>query len=177
MIELRAGVIILPSTGIVAVIAGASKLDFLKGPPVLIGVTALAAAVSQPFEPSILLTRLRSVALLAGFGLMQSREREVRGAMIESGSRLKAILRVAAQTIGAQLALMLILMTCGALTAKSQERPVWIFQFDLAAGAGWNLVYRMTAPAFLLLMLTGQGKACLGKVVEFLAVQTNQRGC
>ena len=35
----------------------------------------------------------------------------------------------------------------------------------------------MTAPAFLLLMLAGQGKAGLGEVIEFLAVQTNQRGC
>jgi hypothetical protein len=177
VIELPAGVIILPASGIVAVIAGTSKLDVLEGPPVLIGVTALAAAVSQPFELGILLTGPRSVALLAGFGLMQSREREVGGAMIEPASRLKAILRVAAQAIGAQLALMLILMTCRALTAKAKERPVQIFQFDLGAGPGWNLVCRMTAPAFLLLVLTGQGKAGLGKVVEFLAVQTNQRSC
>ena len=176
MIELRARVIRLPAVCIVAVIAGTSKFDFLEGPAVLIGVTAIAAAVGQPFELSILLTGPRSVALLAGFGLMQSREREVRGAMIEPASRLKAIHRVAAQAIGAQLALMLILMTCRALTAKSKERPVQIFLFDLGAGAGWNLVDRMTVPAFLLLMLTGQGKAGLGEVVEFLAVQTNQRG-
>ena len=101
-----------------------------------IGVTTLAAAVSQPLVLRILLTGPRSVALLAGFGLMQSREREVGGGMIESGSRLKAIHGVAAEAIGAELALMLILMTCRALTAKTKERPVQIFQFDLGAGVG-----------------------------------------
>jgi hypothetical protein len=126
----------LPAAGIVAVIAGTSKLDFLEGPAVLIGVTAIAAAVGQPFELSILLTGPRSVALLTGFGLMQSREREVRRGMTESRSRLKGIRRVAAQAIGAELALMLILMTGSALTAKTQERPVQIFQFDLGAGPG-----------------------------------------
>jgi hypothetical protein len=120
----------------VAVIAGTSKLDFLEGPAVLIGVTAIAAAVDQPFELSILLTGPRSVALLAGFGLMHSREREVRRGMTESGSRLKGIRRVAAQAIGAELALMLILMTGSALTAKAKERPVQILQFDLGTGAG-----------------------------------------
>ena len=80
MIELRAGAIGLPAVCIVAIIAGTSKLDFLEGPVVLIGVTALAAAMGQIFELSILLTGPRSVALLAGLRLMQSREREVRGA-------------------------------------------------------------------------------------------------
>jgi membrane protein implicated in regulation of membrane protease activity len=126
----------LPAICIVAVLAGTPKLDFLESPVVLIGVTALAAAMGQIFELSILLTGPRSVALLAGLRLMQSREREVRGAMIESGSRLKGIRRVATQAIGAELPLMLILMTGRALTAKTKERPVQILQFDLGAGAG-----------------------------------------
>ena len=136
MIELRAGAISLPAICIVAIIAGTSKLDFLEGAPVWIGMATLAAAVSQTFELSGLLTGPRSVALLAGFGLVQSGEREVGGGMIESGCRLKAIHGVAAEAICAELALMLILMTGGALTAKTKERAVQIFQFDLGAGAG-----------------------------------------
>ena len=177
MIELRAGMISLPAACIVAVIAGTSELDFLESPAVLIGVTAIAAAVGQPFELSILLTWPRSVALLAGFGLMHSREREVRRGMTEPGSRLKGIRRVAAQTIGPELSFMLILMTGRALTAKTKERPVQIFQFDLGAGAGWNFGCDMTVPAFLLSMLAGQGKASLCEVVELLTVQPNERGC
>jgi hypothetical protein len=136
VIELRAGAIILPAICIVAVIAGTSELDFLEGPAVGIIVTILAAAESQPFELSILLPGPRSVALLAGLRLMQSREQEVRGGMIESGSGLKAILRVAAAAIITELALMPILMTGNTLTAKTKERPVQILQFDLGAGAG-----------------------------------------
>jgi hypothetical protein len=97
--------------------------------------------------------------------------------MTESGSRLKGIRRVAAQAIGAELALMLILMTRGALTAKAEERPVQIFQFDLGTGAGWNMGCDMTFLAFLLSMLADQCKASLGEVVELLTVQANQRGC
>ena len=70
MIELRARMIILEAACIVAVIAGTSKIDFLEGPVVGIGVTALAAAVIQPFELSSLLTGLWSMALLAGSRLV-----------------------------------------------------------------------------------------------------------
>jgi hypothetical protein len=135
VIELRAGVTILPASCIVAVIAGTSELDFLEGAMVGIRVTALAATVIQPFEPGILLTSLRSVALLAGLRLMQPSEREAGGGMIESGSRLKAILRVAAEAIATQLALMLILMTGGTRTAQTKERPVEILEFNVGTGA------------------------------------------
>ena len=70
MIELRAGVVILPASDTVAVVAGASKPDFLEGPAVGIGVTTLAAAESQPFPPHSRLTGPRSVALLAENRLM-----------------------------------------------------------------------------------------------------------
>jgi hypothetical protein len=35
----------------------------------------------------------------------------------------------------------------------------------------------MAALAFLLSMLAGQRKACLGEVVEVLTIQANERGC
>ena len=177
VIELFAGAIILPAICIVAVIAGTAKLDFLEGPPVGIVVAALATGVRQAFELSSLLTGLGSVALLAGLRLMQSREREVRVVMFESGSRLKGILRVAAEAIRAELALMLIFMTGKALTAKTQEGSVQILQFDLGARANCDLGCDMTVLAFLLPVLAGQGKACLRKVVEVLTIQTNQRRC
>jgi hypothetical protein len=177
VIELPAGAIILPAIGIVAVIARTSKLDFLKGSAVGIVVTALAPAVCQPFELSGLLTGPRPVALLACLRLMQSRKWEVSVAMLESGRRLKTILRVASQTIGAELALMLILMTGKALTTKSKKRPVRIFQLNLGAGRGWNLGCDVTFLTFLLCMLAHQGKTRLGHVVEVLAVQTDQRRC
>lgn len=70
MIELRAGAVILPAICIMAVIAGASKLDFLEGPAVGIGVTVLATGESQPFPLDSRLTGPGSVAFLARGGLM-----------------------------------------------------------------------------------------------------------
>ena len=70
VIELPAWVVILPASCIMAVIAGASKLDFLESSAVGIGVTVLAAAESQPFPLDSRLTGPRSVAFLASSGLM-----------------------------------------------------------------------------------------------------------
>jgi hypothetical protein len=134
VIELSAGAIVLPAIGIVAVVAGAWKLDLLKGAAMGVGMATLAAAESQPFELGSLLAGPGSVALLAGLRLMQSRKREMRGGMIEPGSRLEAILSVAAEAIDTELALMLVLMTESALAAKTKERSVQVLQFDLQAG-------------------------------------------
>jgi hypothetical protein len=95
--------------------------------------------------------------------------------MIEYGSRLKAILGVAAQAIGAELALMLVPVTGQALTAKSEEGTVQILEFDLGAEGGCNLTSDVTFLAFLLLMFAYQGKACLGEMVKLLPVQNDQR--
>ena len=95
--------------------------------------------------------------------------------MIESGRRLKGILRVTAEAIATELALMLILMTGSALTAQTEERSVQIFHLDLGPGAGGDLGRDMTVLAFLPSMLAGQGKARLRKVVEVLTVQANER--
>ena len=70
VIEVGAGLILLEAIGVVAGVAGTSKLDILKGSTVGIGVTVLAAGVTQPFELSIHLTGLRSVALLTRRRLM-----------------------------------------------------------------------------------------------------------
>ena len=96
------------------------------------------------------------------------------GGVIELGSRLEAILGVAAEAIGAELALMLVLVTGKALTAKSKEGTVQILQFDLGAEGGCNLGGKVTFLAFLLLMFAYQGKACLGEMVKLLPVQNDQ---
>ena len=70
VIELRAGVVVLPAIYTVAVGAGSSKLDLLEGPAVGIDVTVLAVTESQSFPPDGFLTGPRSVALLAGDRLM-----------------------------------------------------------------------------------------------------------
>ena len=70
MIELSAGVVLLPAICIVAVIAGASKADLLESPVVGIGVTVLAAAETQPFHANSLFTGPWPVAFLARNGLM-----------------------------------------------------------------------------------------------------------
>lgn len=136
MIELRPGTAILKVIRIVAGIARASKLSFLEGTTVGIGVAALAATEGQAFIPRGRLAGRRSVALLAGDLLMQSRERVARAGMTESRSGLEGVLRMAVEAIGPELALMLILMTGSALTAKAKKRPVQILQLDLAARAG-----------------------------------------
>lgn len=153
VLELRAGAVFLEAIRIVAVIARALKLDFLEGPVVGIVVTALAAAVIQPLELSGFLIGLRSVALLASHGLMQSREREVGFCVTEAGSRLEAVLVVALEAIATELALMLILVTIRALTAETKKRPIQIFQLDLGPGGGRNLGSDVTLLAFLLPML------------------------
>jgi hypothetical protein len=175
VLKLRAGAVVLKTIRIVALVAGSLKPGLLKGPVVGIGVTALAAAGIQPFELSSLLTGLGSVALLASHGLMQSGQREVCFRMAESGGRLEAVLVVALGAIGSELALMLIFVTASALTAKTEKRPVGIFKLDLGPGGGGNPGRGMTLLAFLLAMLAGQGEACLGEVVELLAVQENKR--
>ena len=95
--------------------------------------------------------------------------------MLESGRRLKGILRVTAKAIATELARMRILMTCSTLTAQTEERPVQIFQFDLGPGASRDLGCDMAVFAFLPQMLAGQGKACLSEVVELPTVQTHER--
>ena len=70
VIEVRARLIFLEATSVVARIAGTSELDIQKGPAVGVGVTALTTRVTQPSELSILLIGLGSVALLARHGLM-----------------------------------------------------------------------------------------------------------
>ena len=55
---------------IVALVAGALKLDFLEGPAVGIGVTVLAAVGCQPFVLNRQLAGLRTVAFLAQDFLM-----------------------------------------------------------------------------------------------------------
>ena len=95
--------------------------------------------------------------------------------MIKSGSGLKAILGVAAQAIGAELALMLVLVTRKAFAAKSEEGPVQILQLDLGSEGRGNLSGGVTFLALLLLVLAGQRKACLGEMVKLLAVQHDQR--
>jgi hypothetical protein len=159
----------------VATIAGASKVDLQEGPAMGIGVTVLAGAESQPFPLDRRLTGPRSVAFLARDGLMQSRKRVARPGMIESGRRLKDILRVTAEAIVAELAQMRVLVTGGTLPAQTKERPVRVFQFDLGPGAGGDFGRNMTVLALLPQVLAGQGEAGLGQVVEFPTVQTNER--
>jgi hypothetical protein len=175
VMEVRAWLVLLETVGVVAGIAGTPELDFLKSPVVGIGVTALAAAEIQSFELGILLTGLGSMAFLAGLRLVQSGEREVGGGMIEAGGRLEAILGVTAEAIGAQLALMLILVTGKAVAAKAEERPVRIFELDLGADGSGNSRCDVTFLARLPRMLAGQSKTRLGEVIEFLAIETNQR--
>jgi hypothetical protein len=177
VIELPARVIVLPAAGIVAILAGAAKFDILKSAAVLIGMTGLAAAMGQSFELSNLLTALRPMTLSALLGQMHSCQRERRIGVIESRSRIERILRMAAEAIGAELPLMLILMTRGTgVPAQTEERMIQIFEFDLRLDGSWNLSRDMTGRAFLLLVLANQRKACLREVVEGLAVQTNKRG-
>ncbi len=95
--------------------------------------------------------------------------------MVESGRRLEGILRVAAETIGAELPRMLVLMAASAFSAKAEKRSVHIFQHDLGPGAGRNPGRSVTRFAFLLSMPASQSKARLGEVVESAAVKTNER--
>jgi hypothetical protein len=175
VIEVRAGVVVLKAVSVVTVVAGTLELDFLEGAAVGILVTVLAAAVGQAFELGILLAGARSVALLAGLLLVQPAELEVGSGMIESGSGLEAVLRVAVQAIGAELALMLVLVAVQALAAKTEERPVQIFQLDLGLGSSGDMSGNVTLLALLLGVLAGQGKAGLGEVIELLTVEINQR--
>jgi hypothetical protein len=111
------------------------------------------------------------VALLADNILMLSSQGIVGAGMAESGGWLPGILPVAFEAIVIQLSLMLILMARKAFTAKSQERPVYILDFDLHAGRGGDVLCGVTLLASEVMVFALQDEAGLGGMVEGLAIQ------
>ncbi len=79
-----------------------------------------------------------------------------------------------AETVGAELFVVRLLVTREALAAQTEERPVDVFQLDLETGCGCDFGRGVATVAFLCAMLAFQGEACLGAMVECLSVQRNE---
>jgi hypothetical protein len=73
VVEAQARLILVPTAGVVAGLAGALKLRVLERALVRIGVTALASAEGNPFVASRLFAGSRPVAALACQGLVLPR--------------------------------------------------------------------------------------------------------
>lgn len=175
MVELRARTVVLPAAGVVAGVAGAAKVGLPERAVVRILVTAIAAGKLQSLELRVLLARFRTVALRAGLLLVQTGELEPRGGMVEAGSRPEAVLRVTAEAVRAELALMLVLMAGRTLAAETQEGTARVLQFDLGARGGRDLRRDVAVRALLLPVLAFQLEAGLREVVEVLTLETDER--
>ena len=81
---------------------------------------------------------------------------------------------MAARAIGAELSLVLVLMTGGTLPPQSQKRAVQILDLDFVARARRNLAGVVTALAFLRAMFSLQRETSLRLMVELTAVQARE---
>ncbi len=128
----------LPSRGRVAGLACALKRCILKSAAVRIGMTILTIGKSQAFVMRGRFSRLGPVTACAGHVLVQPGERETRAGMVEALRRLPSVLIVAAQTLGAQLSGVGILVAVRALLTQPQEGLAQVFDLDFAAcGLGY----------------------------------------
>ena len=127
MAETGAGTIILPATGVVAVVAGPSKPGLAECRAMRVGVAALTGAEREPGELHFVLARSGSMTFLARSRLMQSRQREARSGVIESCCRFPGLLRVTAGALRAHLTAVPVFVAGRALLPKAQKSRVEIF--------------------------------------------------
>lgn len=169
----RPRAIILPSAGVVAVVADPPKPGLAECRAMRVYVTALTSAEREPGESRPLFGGFGPVAFLAGHCLMQTRQRKASPGVIEALCRFPRILRMAAGALLAQLTAVPVLMAGRALLAEAQEGRVEIFHFDLGAGGGRQVFFDVTGLAWLFAVFAFETERGLRKVVECLSVQAN----
>jgi hypothetical protein len=126
VIETDTRLILIPTAGLVARLAGALKLGVLKRSLVGIGVAALAARESKFFIARHLLPRDGCVAFLTHDSLMLSGQWICGQGMVEEGRRIPGVLGVTPEAISSKLSPMHIIMTSSTLAAQAKERTIQI---------------------------------------------------
>ena len=139
MVKARRGMAILPSRGIVTVLARAFESGVLKSTVMRIAMTALAAAMGETLEHHSLLLTCR-VALFTRDALVQAGQWKLCVGVMKIRSRTPRIQLRAMPAIGSLLSAMHVLMARTALAPKAQKRPVEILQLDLRASLGGNIL-------------------------------------
>ena len=132
-------------------------------------------AILAVCESQVLVVRprfpgFRTVTLDAAYVFVESREGEGRSEMTKSLGWLPGILTVAAQTLSAKLAGVLILMAIEALLAQTQKRLVEVFDFDFTAGGRGDVRGVVTLLARQLGVLSLEGESAGSPMLEFLAI-------
>lgn len=94
--------------------------------------------------------------------------------MVEPGSRLPGLLRMATGAIAAKLAPMPVLVAGEALAAKAEERVIQILDLDLRAGAGGDPLFVVAGLALLFAMFAFERKSGLSSMIEAPALQTGE---
>jgi hypothetical protein len=174
VIKIRFRPAILPSAGVMTGLARPAKLHLLERAAVRIGVTALATRVCDALKYERHFSIAFRVALHATDGLMAPGERKRCRRVVESGGGLPCFLCVAARTIGAEFAVVAILVTRGAFSPKAQVRVVRIFHFDGSPRFGRQMLRVVTSRAPLLPVLTFQREAGLCRMIEALRIESHQ---
>jgi len=158
VIEIPAGLILLPATGAMARIATPAELRLLKRAPMRILMATLASCKHYATEtPGLLLY----MAFLARNRLVHTCQRKLGLRMQEPRGRFPSLLRMALQTVCAKLAPMWLHMTTGALAAQTEKRSRQVFEFDLRPRRATKVFGGVATLAPLHLVLALQHEACL----------------
>lgn len=154
-----------------ATLARTLERRILKSAAVRIRMAILAVCESQALVVRARFPGFRTVTLDAAYVFVESREGESRTEMTKSLGRLPGILTVAAQTLSAKLAGVLILMATEALLAQAQIRLVEIFDFDFAVGSRRDMSGVVTLFARQLGVFSLKSESGGSPMIEFLTVQ------
>jgi hypothetical protein len=161
---------VLPSSSRMAGLAGSLKLGVLKCSLVRIGMAVLAGGIWQSSVFCFRHPWFGTVTFFARYVLVQTRQRKSGAEMIKAPRRLPGVLRVAAKTIGSQLAHVLIFVARCAFLVQPQECLIEIFDLYFGARGCWDFGLIVAALTSEPCVLAFQREPCESLVIECLLI-------
>ena len=165
-----------PACGVVAGLARACKASFVR-----IGVAACALLKGKPGVLHVrfcsrICGRNRHMAFRAGHCRVRSSERELRRGVIKGRNRLPRGCGVAARTVGAELAAVLISVTTRAVPRKAEKRSIQILEQNAGARGNWDIRGFVALRASNACMAPGERETRLAVIESFAAgLPSNKR--